>query len=103
MRHLVRAAVIVIAGVAASPAHSAECDVVEEVRRTVTENLGIPIDRISPDSDLEELGADEIDIVEIATSLAYRPGFPFRYTFTDHEYRTPQELSDIVCEHWTPR
>lgn len=44
--------------------------VLEKVRDLLAEQLEIPVDEISLDTDiLEDLGADSLDVVELVTSL----------------------------------
>lgn len=41
----------------------------EKVRQLVAEQLCIPVEDVKEDSDIVELGADSIDVVELLTTL----------------------------------
>lgn len=42
---------------------------IDQVKKTVAEQLCIPVDDIADDADIMALGADSIDVVELLTTL----------------------------------
>lgn len=47
----------------------------EEVKKLISEELNIPIDKITTESDIvKDLGADSLDVVELLMSLEDRTG-----------------------------
>lgn len=44
-------------------------EVLDEVRAIIAKSLNIPIERLTPDARLDELGAESLDVIEIVFSL----------------------------------
>jgi len=44
-------------------------DIIDEVRKIIADSLKIPVDRLAPDTKLEELGAESLDVIEIVFGL----------------------------------
>jgi acyl carrier protein len=44
-------------------------EVIDEVRSIIAKSLKIPVERLTPDARLEELGAESIDVIEIVYGL----------------------------------
>ena len=43
--------------------------VIDDVRAIIAKSLNIPIERLTPDSRLDELGAESLDVIEIVFGL----------------------------------
>jgi len=43
--------------------------IIDDVRSIVAESLKIPVERLTPDTRLEELGAESLDVIEIVFAL----------------------------------
>jgi acyl carrier protein len=43
--------------------------IIDDVRTIIAKSLNIPVDRLTPDSRLEELGAESLDVIEIVFGL----------------------------------
>src|SRR3954449_4643605 len=44
-------------------------EVLDDVRAIISKSLNIPIERLTPDARLDELGAESLDVIEIVFSL----------------------------------
>jgi acyl carrier protein len=44
-------------------------DVIDEVRAIIAKSLNIPVERLTKDSRLDELGAESLDVIEIVFGL----------------------------------
>ena len=44
-------------------------DILEDVRAIISKSLKIPIERLTPDARLDELGAESLDVIEIVFDL----------------------------------
>jgi acyl carrier protein len=44
-------------------------EIIEEVKAVIANSLKIPVDRLTPDARLEELGAESLDVIEIVFAL----------------------------------
>jgi acyl carrier protein len=44
-------------------------EVLDDVRAIISKSLNIPIERLTPDSRLDELGAESLDVIEIVFNL----------------------------------
>jgi len=44
-------------------------EVLDDVRTIISKSLNIPIERLTPDARLDELGAESLDVIEIVFSL----------------------------------
>jgi acyl carrier protein len=43
--------------------------VIDDVRAIIAKSLNIPVERLTPDSRLDELGAESLDVIEIVFGL----------------------------------
>ena len=43
-------------------------DILDEVRQVISKTLNVPVDRLAPESRLEELGAESLDVIEIVSA-----------------------------------
>jgi len=43
--------------------------VIDDVRSIIAKSLNIPVERLTPDSRLDELGAESLDVIEIVFGL----------------------------------
>jgi len=44
-------------------------DILDDVRAIISKSLKIPIERLTPDARLDELGAESLDVIEIVFDL----------------------------------
>jgi acyl carrier protein len=51
-----------------------DVDTLEEVKRIIAKGLRLPIERLTDDTRLEDLGADSLDIIEIVYDLEEKFG-----------------------------
>jgi len=43
--------------------------IIDDVRSTIAKSLNIPVDQLTPDKRLDELGAESLDVIEIVFAL----------------------------------
>jgi acyl carrier protein len=55
-------------------------DIMDEVRTVIANTLKVPIDQLKPDSRLDDLGAESLDVIEIVFELEEKFGItiPFK-------------------------
>jgi len=46
-----------------------DLDIIDDVRAIISKSLKIPIERLTPDARLDELGAESLDVIEIVFDL----------------------------------
>jgi len=46
-----------------------DLEIIDDVRTIVAQSLKIPVERLTPDTKLEELGAESLDVIEIVFGL----------------------------------
>jgi acyl carrier protein len=44
-------------------------EIIDDVRTIIAESLKIPVERLAPDTRLDELGAESLDVIEIVFAL----------------------------------
>jgi len=44
-------------------------EIIDEVRNVIAQSLKIPVERVTPDTRLDELGAESLDVIEIVFGL----------------------------------
>jgi acyl carrier protein len=78
-------------------------EVLDDVRAIISKSLNIPIERLTPDARLDELGAESLDVIEIVFSLEekFDISIPFnadevtRVSKPDVDGKTDMEFSTI--------
>ena len=71
---------------------------IDKVKQLVAEQLCLPIENVKDDSDIMELGADSIDVVEMLTTLEDEYGI----TIPDdkvNELRTVSAIVKVIDEN----
>lgn len=85
-------------------------EVIEDVKSIIAKSLKIPIERLTPDARLEELGAESLDVIEIVFGLeekfditipfkadeGARVTMPDRGGTEDVEFSTVGDLAKVV-------
>jgi acyl carrier protein len=46
-----------------------DLEIIDDVRSVIAQSLKIPVDRVTPDTRLEELGVESLDVIEIVFGL----------------------------------
>jgi len=46
-----------------------DLDIIDDVRAIISKSLKIPVERLTPDARLDELGAESLDVIEIVFDL----------------------------------
>lgn len=85
--------------------------VIDDVRSIIAQSLKIPVERLTPDTRLEDLGAQSLDVIEIVFGLEekFDISIPFkanegtRLTMTDEsggdqefEFTTVGDVAEVV-------
>jgi acyl carrier protein len=78
-------------------------EVLDDVRAIISKSLNIPIERLTPEARLDELGAESLDVIEIVFSLEekFDISIPFnadevtRVSKPDADGKTDMEFSTI--------
>ncbi|MFT0533971.1 acyl carrier protein [Castellaniella hirudinis] len=60
--------------------------------KIISECLGIPESSITPDSSLDSLGADSLDVIEIVMALEDRMGIEI----SDAEFEACESVRDVI-------
>ena len=81
-------------------------DVTDDVRAIIAQSLKIPVERLTPDTRLDELGAESLDVIEIVFGLEekFDISIPFkadegtRVTISgeEMEFSTVSDVANIV-------
>jgi acyl carrier protein len=54
-------------------------EIVEEVRQVIAKTLKVPVDRLTPDTRLDDIGAESLDVIEIVFELEEKFGITIPY------------------------
>lgn len=49
-------------------------EIIDEVRQTISKSLKIPVEKLTPDARLDEIGAESLDVIEIIFELEEKFG-----------------------------
>jgi acyl carrier protein len=85
-------------------------EVIDDVKSIIAKSLKIPIERLTPDARLEELGAESLDVIEIVFDLEekfnitipFKPDESTRLTMQDDgggevvQFSTVGDLANVV-------
>jgi acyl carrier protein len=58
-------------------------NIMDEVRHVISNTLKVPIDQLKPESRLDDLGAESLDVIEIVFELEEKLGISIPYTADD--------------------
>ncbi|HEY7299947.1 MAG TPA: acyl carrier protein [Xanthobacteraceae bacterium] len=65
-------------------------EIVDEVRQVIAKTLKIPPDQLAPDTRLEDIGAESLDVIEIVFELEEKFGITIPYQTFDGTRTQPQ-------------
>jgi acyl carrier protein len=65
-------------------------EIVDEVRQVIAKTLKIPADQLAPDTRLEDIGAESLDVIEIVFELEEKFGITIPYQAFDGTQSRPQ-------------
>jgi len=86
-------------------------EIIDDVRFVIAQSLKIPVERLTPDTRLDELGAESLDVIEIVfgleekfdISIPFKANEATRLTVADNggseeafEFATVGDVADVV-------
>ena len=81
-------------------------DVLNDVKLIISKQVGVPIDRLSSQSRLQEIGVESLDIIEIVFALEekYKIAVPFNANDSEHlAFDTVGQVADAVQKLLGPK
>jgi acyl carrier protein len=73
-------------------------DVLNDVKLIISKQVGVPFDHLSPQSRLETIGVESLDIIEIVFALEekYKIAIPFNANDSHPAFETVGQVADAV-------
>ena len=70
--------------------------IIDDVRSIIAKSLNIPVDQLTPDKRLDELGAESLDVIEIVFALEekYDIAIPLQANDATRVSASPQKSGD---------
>ena len=81
-------------------------DVLNDVKLIISKQVGVPVDRLSSQSRLQEIGVESLDIIEIVFALEekYKIAVPFNANDSEHlAFDTVGQVADAVQKLLGPK
>jgi acyl carrier protein len=75
-------------------------EIVEQVRQIIATTLKVPLEQLTPDTRLDDIGAESLDVIEIVFELEEKFGIsiPFNPDEAARAAREPNEAGDIAFQ-----
>jgi len=77
--------------------------IVDEVRQIISQTLKVPIERLTPDTRLDDIGAESLDVIEIVFELEEKFGISIPFNPDESPSarrgaREPNEAGDLAFQ-----
>jgi acyl carrier protein len=70
-------------------------DIIEDVRQVVAKSLKLPIEKIQPDTPLQDVGANSLDVIEIVYELEEKFGIAISFKSDDSNLLVQAEKGGV--------